>query len=213
LLKTGSTNISIVNESDTAEFLVEVYDSSYYGHHYVDLGLSIKWANCNIGGLSCLDFGDYFAWGETESAMVFGEDDNGRKGKLSNEEDAAQVYWGGNWRMTSKDEMEELCDTAKCVWEKVNVCGVDVCKVTSKIDGYRGTYIYLPLSGIYSRKDLEGGSVIDSHEGAYWSNEGISENGVWALRLYWNNHDNILSKRVYYMNPGYGISIRPVCPK
>lgn len=32
----------------------------------VDLGLSVKWANCNIGANSPEELGDYFAWGETE---------------------------------------------------------------------------------------------------------------------------------------------------
>ena len=35
------------------------------GHEYVDLGLSVKWATCNIGAEKPEDFGDYFAWGET----------------------------------------------------------------------------------------------------------------------------------------------------
>ncbi len=36
------------------------------GHEYVDLGLSVKWATCNIGAESPEEYGDYFAWGETE---------------------------------------------------------------------------------------------------------------------------------------------------
>ena len=33
---------------------------------YVDLGLSVKWARCNLGASKPTDYGDYFAWGETE---------------------------------------------------------------------------------------------------------------------------------------------------
>ena len=38
------------------------------GHEYVDLGLpsGLKWATCNVGATSPEDYGDYFAWGETE---------------------------------------------------------------------------------------------------------------------------------------------------
>ncbi len=32
----------------------------------VDLGLSVKWASCNLGAETPEDYGDYFAWGETE---------------------------------------------------------------------------------------------------------------------------------------------------
>ena len=36
------------------------------GHEYVDLGLSVKWATCNVGATTPEGYGDYFAWGETE---------------------------------------------------------------------------------------------------------------------------------------------------
>ena len=32
----------------------------------VDLGLSVKWAECNLGAAKPEDYGDYYAWGETE---------------------------------------------------------------------------------------------------------------------------------------------------
>ena len=31
---------------------------------YVDLGLSVKWATCNIGATKPEEYGDYYAWGE-----------------------------------------------------------------------------------------------------------------------------------------------------
>ena len=39
-------------------------------HDYVDLGLSVKWATCNVGADSPEDYGDYFAWGETEPKSI-----------------------------------------------------------------------------------------------------------------------------------------------
>jgi len=36
------------------------------GHQYVDLGLSVMWATCNIGASASEEYGDYFAWGATE---------------------------------------------------------------------------------------------------------------------------------------------------
>ena len=39
----------------------------------VDLGLSVKWASCNIGADSPEDFGQYFAWGETEKKTSYSE--------------------------------------------------------------------------------------------------------------------------------------------
>ena len=37
----------------------------YLGHEYVDLGLKVKWATCNVGAEKPEDYGDYFAWGDT----------------------------------------------------------------------------------------------------------------------------------------------------
>ena len=40
-------------------------------HGFVDLGLSVKWASCNIGSSSPIDPGSYFAWGETTPKHIF----------------------------------------------------------------------------------------------------------------------------------------------
>ena len=43
------------------------------GHEYVDLGLpsGTLWATCNVGADSPEDYGDYFAWGETEPKEIY----------------------------------------------------------------------------------------------------------------------------------------------
>lgn len=41
-------------------------DPSQPTHEYVDLGLSVMWATCNVGASKPEEYGDYFAWGETE---------------------------------------------------------------------------------------------------------------------------------------------------
>ena len=41
------------------------------GHDYVDLGLSVKWATCNVGANSPEDYGDYYAWGETSTKSSY----------------------------------------------------------------------------------------------------------------------------------------------
>ena len=37
------------------------------GYEYVDLGLSVNWATCNIGAIAPEGYGEYYAWGETET--------------------------------------------------------------------------------------------------------------------------------------------------
>ena len=41
------------------------------GHEWIDLGLSVKWASCNIGAKRPEDYGDYFAWGEVSPKKSF----------------------------------------------------------------------------------------------------------------------------------------------
>ena len=40
-------------------------------YEYVDLGLSVKWAACNVGATTPETYGDYFAWGETEPKTTY----------------------------------------------------------------------------------------------------------------------------------------------
>ena len=65
-----------VEESETQETPSIPTDDGVYhnGHEYVDLGLSVKWATCNIGAENCYDYGDYYAWGETETKSSFSTD-------------------------------------------------------------------------------------------------------------------------------------------
>ena len=51
------------------------------GHDYVDLGLSVKWATCNVGASSPSDYGDYYAWGETSTKSSYDEDNSKTYGK------------------------------------------------------------------------------------------------------------------------------------
>ena len=132
------------------------------GHFYVDLGLSVKWATCNVGAELPEEGGDYFAWGETivkdsyvaenykffdgtELIKYFRKD---YKIILDLEDDAAHVNWGGEWRMPTKEEMQELVDN--CTWTFIKGSdgyGVSGYKVTSNIEGYKNNSIFLPIGG------------------------------------------------------------------
>ena len=135
-------------------------------HAYVDFGLSVKWATCNIGASSPEEYGDYFAWGETEPKDVYvwstykwcngsqntltkyctnkeyGTVDN--KITLELEDDAAHVNWGGEWRIPTKAELEELRE--KCTWMPAKINGVSGREIT----GPNGNKLFLPYSGYCS---------------------------------------------------------------
>ena len=79
--------------------------------HAVDLGLSVKWACCNIGANSPEDYGNYYAWGEITTKEVYSSETytyTSSPTRLSLSVDAANVNWGGKWRMPTYDEVSEL---------------------------------------------------------------------------------------------------------
>lgn len=185
----------------------------------VDLGLSVRWANCNVGADSPEEYGGYYAWGEIKEKDCYewstykwcnGSSDtmtkyctNSSYGTVDNKtvldpaDDVAHVEWGGNWRMPTVNEIDELIN--KCTWEYTTVNGVTVQKVT----GPNGNSIFLPAAGYRFGTEVYGrGSY-----GDYWSgtlDEGFSYN---ACDLYfvggdWNDWD--------YLNRSYGFSVRPV---
>ena len=58
--------VSYVTENDLIYFLSkpELYE-------WVDLGLSVKWAACNVGATKPEEYGLYFAWGETQGYNIY----------------------------------------------------------------------------------------------------------------------------------------------
>ena len=161
---------------------------NYMGHEYVDLGLSVVWATCNLGAEKPEDCGDYYYWGETEpivqevsslsevtSAVNTSYDYNGmvKNNTLRPEYDAARVQWGGYWRMPTLNEICQLMDN--CTWTWTTVNGVKGYRITSKVRGHKRDSIFLPITdervsdswGIYwTSTSYRGGSAIDMQFGA-----------------------------------------------
>ena len=96
--------------------------NTHNGHEFVDLGLpsGLKWATCNVGAENPEDYGLYFAWGET-TGFTADQVENGERvfdeasytasaisTDLTLEQDAAHVHMGGEWRMPTYDECQEL---------------------------------------------------------------------------------------------------------
>lgn len=182
--------------------------------HAVDLGLSVKWACCNVGASVPEGYGGYYAWGETEEKSDYNwdtykyyidTDGNGYKDSYQNigsnisgtSYDVAHVKWGGSWRMPTLDEIKELCNN--CSWEWTAVNGVSGQKVT----GPNGNSIFLPAAG-----SCGGTEVLDRGSyGIYWSgtlNEIYSDHACYL---------DFYSGSSGWGNWGYrldGFSVRPV---
>ena len=151
------------------------------GHEYVDLGLSVKWATCNVGAESPEKPGYYFAWGETTPKDKYTKNDylyiKSVKSNISKsfKYDAAQFAWGEGWRLPTKKELQEL--TNKCIWEKEVIKGA----VGFRITGPNGNSIFLPAAGI---KNIKTESY--NYSGCYWGGDsnyvGIKD-GYKAIQL------------------------------
>ena len=178
-------------------------DGKHEGHGYVDLGLSIKWATCNVGATSPEDFGHYFAWGETSPKDEYTRDNCSTYGKEMSDisgnaqYDAATANWGGDWRMPTEAEQKELLNN--CTWTWTTQNGVN----GYNVKGPNGNSIFLPAAGYRSGSSLyRAGS-----DGYYWSsthNDGYLDNVAYHLSLDSDYHG--LNEDGRY----YGHSVRPV---
>ena len=171
-------------------------------HGYVDLGLSVKWATCNVGASSPSDYGDYYAWGETSTKSGYDEDNSktlyksmGNIGGNSSY-DVASYRWGGSWRMPTKAELEEL--ETKCTWTWTTQGGHNGYKVTGK----NGKSIFLPAAG------WRYGTSPDSvgEYGNYWSSTPYEGSTYCAYYLFFGSSDHYVD----WLGRYYGRSGRPV---
>lgn len=110
----------------------------------VDLGLSVAWASSNVGAKDLLGHGDYFAWGDTIVKEEYVKENYSNRYK----KDIASSKLGGNWRMPTIDEVNELIDRCKVVWvSKENVEGVE-------FKARNGNSIFFPKTGYKELQDI-----------------------------------------------------------
>ncbi len=185
----------------------------------VDLGLSVKWATCNVGASSPEQCGFYYAWGETEEKNNYSWDSykwcNGSKMSMTKyctssrygtvddkisldlEDDVAHIKLDKNWRIPTIHEMEELIN--ECTWEWTTFNGVNGRLVT----GPNGNSIFFPAAGFRG-----GVNLFDCYSYGYY----------WVATLN-ETHSDVASYLrferggVYYDDHQprcYGMTIRPV---
>ena len=197
----------------------------------VDLGIvmtrtdgttyKLYWAKSNLSDKGLCtnpeDYGDYYAWGETEpkesyswSTYKFDTSSSTALTKYNNvdnktvlepEDDVAHVKLGGKWRMPTYAEWSEL--KAKCTWTwttNYNGTGVKGRIVTAT----NGNSIFLPAAGYWSDADLiNAGSYGDYRSSSVYTDEGIPSY-AWSVVF---NYTNLLRNYCYRCN---GHSVRPV---
>ncbi|MBR6549760.1 MAG: InlB B-repeat-containing protein [Paludibacteraceae bacterium] len=191
---------------------------------YVDLGLSVKWATCNLGAKYTEDYGNYIAWGELEpktqyfwtsyklcegtsstitkycSRSDYGFVDN--KTILEPKDDAATVNWGGAWRMPTNAEFSELYEKCTCIWTTIN--GINGLLATSTINN---NSIFLPAAG----RSEDGTFQEIGLGGYYWTNESLYDIPSYGSGGLFYFIRNDLIKTIGDKPRCDGLTIRPVC--
>ena len=186
---------------------------------YVDLGLSVKWARCNLGATAPEEAGDYFAWGEVApkscydwatyelckeekynlikycTKSSYGKADNLKK--LESEDDAATASLG-KLRTPTIEEWQEL--SRECTWTWTDVNG----KKGYLVTGSTGNSIFLPAAGW---KESDESQCMDA-VARYWSSS-LDTDSPWKAKALFESNNPLL-KLGCYDDRCWGFSIRPV---
>ena len=188
-------------QQQAAPVAVSTTGNTINGHEYVDLGLSVKWAACNVGASSPEDYGNYYAWGETATKAEYTQANSKTYGKdigdISGnpQYDAARANWGGTWRLPTNAEFDELRN--KCKWEWTTQGG----KEGYRVIGPNGNSVFLPAAGWRSGSSL---SYADTN-GVYWSSSpSSSTDSAYSLYFYSGN------RSTHWLYRYYGFPVRPV---
>lgn len=154
----------------------------------VDLGIrtregkTLYWASCNLGAKSPEEIGDYYAWGEIEPRKSnFDRDhysysigflkyskynDSDNILVLNVEDDAAHMKLGDGWRLPTKEEYEDLdrlLFERRLYSEWTSLNGVQGYKITSRIKGHEGNWVFFPAAGY-----MDGESIQGRERALYW---------------------------------------------
>ena len=229
-LKTGTCTIKVKAQEGSCEASCTL--SVWPVVEYVDLGLSVKWATCNIGATAPQEYGEYFAWGETSTRSNYGwwkyykycsEYVEGAYLTLSkynlqeeygiidglivldSDDDVATKRLGSNWRIPTKNEWEELANPDNCSFTWMQLERVPGIMVTSKKKGYEGNAIFLPAAGCKSSL----GYLNAGYYGYYWTSSLDVDDSrfAWECGAFSPDYS---SPALYTMVRTGGQSIRPV---
>ena len=185
---------------------------------YEDLGLSVKWAKCNLDATEETGYGNFYSWGEIRTKSNFGKtyyrwnadlpekyNSTDALTTLQPEDDAAFAALGGDWRMPSIEEWNELIVNCTWVWHAdYEGTGIAGYLVTSNKSGYETKSIFLPTGGWSESNTPKGvGSL-----GYYWSSSVNSGTIIWAQYLTISDGEHSMGN-ASPRNRGY--MIRPVC--
>ena len=122
------------------------------------------------------------------------------EGVLASQHDAAKKHWGGNWRMPTNQEFDDLNN--KCDWSWTTINGVAGYVVRGRGD-YAANSIFLPCAGYGNGTSLNNAGS----NGHYWSSASDPHGNYNAWRLDFHSSDHL---SYWYNFRYYGQSVRPL---
>lgn len=194
------------------------------GYKAVDLGLSVKWATCNVGANKPTEYGDYYSWAEVKSKKIYDWKNyaycegsakslskycllpaygsvDGKK-ELGGADDAATANWGAEWRTPTLAEFSELMKKCQVKWmSNYRQTGIPGYKVTAK----NGNFIFLPAAGFHRLQKVEDAGV-RGHYATTTLHEKSNDN-AYSVILDAARMEGSFDYRYY------GMSVRPVTAK
>lgn len=177
------------------------------GYGYVDLGLSVKWATCNLGAKKAEDNGKCYLFCTTTDYTVLYENGFRKGDSIAGTEYDHSIERGKAWRTPSKDDFQELIDNT--TQEKYTYNGTVGIRFTSKKNGKS---IFLPDADYYwyHNGEYELFSGNRGYGGEYWLSN-IYLMGASTFEGYYfdwvSNHKARLKDGLYVRNK---LPIRPV---
>ena len=237
----GSFTATLIGLTQNTTYYVRAYVITDYGLTYgnqqsfttetsngsisfvdLDLPSGLLWATCNVGADTPEDYGDYFAFGETQTKDCFywsnyqhcngiyntltkycPNSNFGYNGYFDNltilqpEDDVVTIQWGIGYRMPTKEEWRELFQNTTQTWITQN--GVNGMQFT----GPNGNSIFLPASGCFQGTTIYG----IGNYGNYWSSSINTDTPYYAGYFFSGSSGHNLNYNQRY----YGQTIRPVC--
>lgn len=178
----------------------KVPSSNDYG---VDLGLSVYWADYNVGSTESTEVGGCYGWGDITGTYYTKDETmypsaNPPSDISGTEYDIASDKWGNGWRIPTKEEMEELVDNCDITWQNWCKCW----EFTSRING---NSIKLPYASVRNGKS----TFYD--ECGYWTSTlDRAYMGAYALYALKSGGD---IDNINHFKRSYGLQIRPVKDK
>ena len=207
------TILSDSTKNDDEETILAGHEVRQYGNiNAIDLGLSVLWADCNVGGNSESPIGGLYGWGDPSGAKTSQnvKDYLDVAGGLyiktpqnitGTQYDIATAKWGKDWRMPSKENWKELI--GKCKWTKEKAFHV----YGYRVEGPNGNTIFLPFTGVRF-----GAEMVKKDRGYYWTSELVDND---KTRAYYYSFDtdswNENANTCFFISSGR--AVRPICDK